>query len=978
MYLQSLHSTFLIELMKKLLLLLLLLGTWGQLRAQQEPTFIVEGYVRDANTGEGLPGVNVMIKGTNTGTATDIAGWYRLRVPATTILVFAYVGMRTKEVKVVDGMLDKRIQYYQMSGLKLSQKFLPKPNPKKGVAILSDSTPSYRLKRQTDLFLPKDIRFKPFKNNPQRGQWIVDQFKLKNSNRANFNEDNWRFAWVNRSSLQVINRLPRLQNRYAQGRPINGVSQWQGAETSEIFSWGPAINTLSFDNSRPYSYDKNGQLITANTGQAAQAYDPLSFLRNGVSVHNQAMVTKKTGNYQRFYAYITDERSTDIVPNAYSRKNQVHASLIQYGKPQVFFTYTNQRQALPSIGANWQNILGNVFATPPTFDQANGLPRGAALNNTSTYTTANNLPRSPAPTLLDNPYGLAAQQPDYVQTSSWLAGLAFSHRLGQRKIYYQLGFNGANQTYETGVLPNTSAALTGRRIRRAAKNHHLSLEATPKINQLYLWEGSRLYVKLPQALHFYQQSINRTDAENFVGDQINDLSQAQQINTLQHKQSRWVYNAHPALDFYLFRNKVNLRLGNQFYVSSTLKSDQYQLFLPKASFILNLHRFFRTSHQLRMSGNYRQSMREIPLVNQQWGYNSTQTTLADYASYYPNQELLHNNQISPEQKTTWEAGIHWNFRNYMLIRAKIELNVDYTHETTQNLFAPIAVANDFAWANAGVLRNQVWQVGLKLSDYGYDSKWKSKLVWKSVRPVIRSLNNGEVALAGYQDAGRRLVAGQPYGVLYGSRYLRNANGQVVIDGQGYPVKDSTLGVLGNPNPAWVMQWSTDFNLGRFNIQWVLSYQHEGNRWNGTQAMLDYLGTSQQSADLRNTRAYVFAGVNQAGQTNQTAVDFANPANGLAGNRWVRYGAGGVAEDYIERASMWRLEQVKVSYDLGLFLGWNSTNAQISLFANNLLLFSPYSGLDPNSTLMNAAAGQGLDLFNAPGTTSFGVELRVVF
>jgi hypothetical protein len=243
---------------------------------------------------------------------------------------------------------------------------------------------------------------------------------------------------------------------------------------------------------------------------------------------------------------------------------------------------------------------------------------------------------------------------------------------------------------------------------------------------------------------------------------------------------------------------------------------------------------------------------------------------------------------------------------------------------------------------------------------------------------MRSLNNGEVALAGYQDAGRRLVAGQPYGVLYGSRYLRNANGEVVVDGQGFPIKDSTLGVLGNPNPTWTMQWSSSLKLKRFELQWVLSYQHGGDRWNGTQAMLDYLGTSQQSADLRNTRGYVFAGVNQAGQTNQTAVDFANPANGLAGNRWVRYGAGGVAEDYIERASMWRLEQVKVSYDLGLFLGWNSTNAQISLFANNLLLFSPYSGLDPNSTLMNTAAGQGLDLFNAPGTTSLGLEFRLIF
>jgi hypothetical protein len=525
-------------------------------------------------------------------------------------------------------------------------------------------------------------------------------------------------------------------------------------------------------------------------------------------------------------------------------------------------------------------------------------------------------------------------------------------------------------------LPNTSAALTGRWIKRRAKNRHLNLKITP-LTKGWNWGKNRLFFGLPQTLHFYQQSVNRIDAESFAGDQINDLNQAQQVNSLQHKQSRWVYDARPALEFNFFRYKIGLRLSNQFYVSSTLKNDQYQLFLPQASLAIYLHRFLKLRRDdLSLFGRYKQSMKETPLVAQQWGYNSTQTLLADYATYYPNQELQQSNHALPEQKTVWEAGLRWSIYENRGKAPVIELDIDYTQETTQNLLTPVAVANGFAWANAGTLSKQIWQASLNFS--AFDRQWKSKLVWKSIRPVMRSLNNGEVALAGYQDAGRRLVAGQPYGVLYGSRYLRNANGEVVVDGQGFPIKDSTLGVLGNPNPTWTMQWSSSLKLKRFELQWVLSYQHGGDRWNGTQAMLDYLGTSQQSADLRNTRGYVFAGVNQAGQTNQTAVDFANPANGLAGNRWVRYGAGGVAEDYIERASMWRLEQVKVSYDLGLFLGWNSTNAQISLFANNLLLFSPYSGLDPNSTLMNTAAGQGLDLFNAPGTTSLGLEFRLIF
>lgn len=923
--------------MKKLLLLFLLLCTYGQLIAQQ--TYTVEGNVKN-DLGNAM-GVTITVKGTDISTTTDHNGWYRLRVPANATLVFSQAGMRTQELKVVNGKVYSQTHSYKIS--EVTTKSSGVSRSKKGVAVLSDWTPSSKIKRRDKVISPTE---------------------------------SWRFGWVNRSEWQVINRLPRLQSLYAQGRPVNGVAQWQGAETGEQFSWGPTIASLSFDNSTPYSYDQNGRLTTANTGQAARAYQPLSFLRNGASVYNKLMATKRLGDYQYLNIYASDQRSNDLVPNAYSRKNQIHASLSQRGAAQVFVTYTNQRQELPLIGASWQNILGSVFATPPTFDQANGLSRQDALNNANTYTLANGSPRSPAPTLLDNPYGLVTQQPNYNQESSMIAGLAYSHRLSKRsahKLYYQLGFNSFNQTYETGVLPNTSAATEGRWVKREANNQHLSLTVIPRVKGFYLNKRRthRLYIGFPQEVHFYQQGVNRTNAENFLGEQISDLSQAQQVSTLQHKQSRWAYKVSPIIKFFSDVEKkgiLSLKLSNQFYTSSTLKNNQHRLFLPQASVAFTYDIPYAWS--LKLSASHQQSLRETPLVNNQWDYNSTQVSVANYRSYYPSQELLQTNQLNPEHRTVWQTGIYLNLHD------KWKFKLRYKHETTQNLLIPTPTNNGFEWANVGTLRKQVWQASAYVA--AFRGQWKHKLNWELARPVMHSLNNGEVALAGYQDAGRRLVAGQPYGVLYGSRYLRNANGQVVIDGQGFPIKDSTLGVLGNPNPTWTMRWNSAIKLKRFELQWVLSYQHGGDRWNGTQAMLDYLGTSQQSADLRNTRGYVFAGVNQAGQTNQTAVDFANPANGLVGNRWVRYGAGGVTEDYIEQGSMLRLDQVKITYDMGLFLGWLATNAQISVFAHNLLLFSPYSGLDPNSTLMNTAAGQGLDLFNAPGTTSFGVEFRLIF
>lgn len=61
----------------------------------------ITGIVRD-DTGSGMPGVNVMIKGTTIGTITDIDGKYSLVIPRHAVLVFSYIGFLNQEVKTGD------------------------------------------------------------------------------------------------------------------------------------------------------------------------------------------------------------------------------------------------------------------------------------------------------------------------------------------------------------------------------------------------------------------------------------------------------------------------------------------------------------------------------------------------------------------------------------------------------------------------------------------------------------------------------------------------------------------------------------------------------------------------------------------------------------------------------------------------------------------------------------------------------------
>ena len=58
----------------------------------------VLGIVKDGTTGETLPGVNVIIKGTTRGTSTDQKGHFTMTVPSLQdTLVFSYIGYRTLE-----------------------------------------------------------------------------------------------------------------------------------------------------------------------------------------------------------------------------------------------------------------------------------------------------------------------------------------------------------------------------------------------------------------------------------------------------------------------------------------------------------------------------------------------------------------------------------------------------------------------------------------------------------------------------------------------------------------------------------------------------------------------------------------------------------------------------------------------------------------------------------------------------------------
>ncbi|MDD4190968.1 MAG: SusC/RagA family TonB-linked outer membrane protein, partial [Mangrovibacterium sp.] len=77
--------------------------------SQQSKT--ITGKVTDSS-GTPMPGVTIVIKGTNYGTITDFEGKYQFpNIPGNTVLLFSFVGMRTREISVAEeSVIDVKLE----------------------------------------------------------------------------------------------------------------------------------------------------------------------------------------------------------------------------------------------------------------------------------------------------------------------------------------------------------------------------------------------------------------------------------------------------------------------------------------------------------------------------------------------------------------------------------------------------------------------------------------------------------------------------------------------------------------------------------------------------------------------------------------------------------------------------------------------------------------------------------------------------
>ncbi|NTW23055.1 MAG: SusC/RagA family TonB-linked outer membrane protein [Lentimicrobium sp.] len=337
---------------------------------------------------------------------------------------------------------------------------------------------------------------------------------------------------------------------------------------------------------------------------------------------------------------------------------------------------------------------------------------------------------------------------------------------------------------------------------------------------------------------------------------------------------------------------------------------------------------------------------------------------------------LGNADLKPERKTGTELGLDLRF-----FTGRLTVDFTYYNEESDQILVnrPIAPSSGFQQivANSGRMVNK----GIELVVSGdpiktKDFKWNIAVNFTKNTNEVLELAPGvdEVNIeSAFTSIGSYAIVGDAYGALYGTKWLRNDNGDLIIGANGRPSIAPERGNIGNPFPDWTMGITNGFNYKGINLSFLIDIREGGMIWNGTLARMHRIGKTEESGNRDQT--YIIPGVKADGTPNDIPIS----ANSYFSN-YVGDGGSAAVEQAVFDGSWVRLREVSLSYRLNTkdkmpLLQY----VDLTLSGRNLWLSTDYPGVDPETSLTGAGSNlTGFDYFNNPGTKSFIVGIKVGF
>mgnify|MGYP002630128815 CR=1 FL=1 len=334
--------------------------------------------------------------------------------------------------------------------------------------------------------------------------------------------------------------------------------------------------------------------------------------------------------------------------------------------------------------------------------------------------------------------------------------------------------------------------------------------------------------------------------------------------------------------------------------------------------------------------------------------------------------------LEPEKQNSFEIGTEWRFINN---RLSFDLTY-YNTKTTNQIFFITAEPNVQGYAQNIVNAGEINNSGVELTVSGKpvvneNFTWESTLNFASNKNKVVSvhpdLQDGEAIInaPGVNGYGYSLIEGEDFGSIQGRTVIRNEAGLPIVtsDGSGgFSLQDTGFETIAHAQPDFTLGWSNTFSFGNFQVNFLIDAKIGGDVVSVTEAVNDFYGVSQATADARNSNGGMIDVIDTNGSPQQmTAQDYYLKTGGRAG----------LLGEYVYDATNVSVRELSIGYNL-LFPNSGVENIRLSLIANNLFFLYKDAPFDPNIASSTGLGLQGVDIYGQPATRSIGLNINVKF
>jgi len=981
----------------------------------------VRGWVSDSR-GNPMAGVTVSLRGTSTGTFTDAGGTFTINLTAgARTLVFTYIGMKTQEFEVSDGMSSINVVMTEEMfgidevvvvalGITKEARALPYNVQKLDARMVNTTNDFSFINNLAGKVAGVAV------NSSSTGIGGSSRVVMRGTKSLSSNNN----------SLYVVDGIPLLPVHTSQpggiftgmGQTGDGISSFnpEDIESISILS-GPSaaalygseaangvvmITTkkgasdgfsLDFNNSTtfyspfvmPKFQNTYGESATGSYYswgdklQTPSLYDPRDFFQTGFNVNNSLSFSNGTDR-NSFYFSVGSVNAEGIIEN-----NDLDKYNVSFRNSTTFLNdrltfdvsalFMNLREQNMLAQGQYFNPLIPVYLFPPG-DDIRKYQVYERYNPTRDFKTQY-WPFGDMGFQMQNPFWITDRdffinyKKRYLMSSSlrydinnWLNVIARA-RLDNE--------NGINETRYHASTSTLFAGEAGTYYKANLDSRQLYADMMLNMNRSFedLTVSASAGASIRDVVYEYS---------TFGGDlqSIPNLFAFKNINPLKTRTDQSGYHDQSQALFATaqvgYKNMVFLDLtGRNDWSTALSNTTTKSIFYPSVGLSGVITDIFDVRSNVLSFLKARISYSEVG--NAPLRFIST-TTYPVVDGYPQLTSYLPATNLEPERTKSYEAGL-----NFIFWDRKVSLDMTFYKSSTYNqLFNPsLSSSSGYSsfYVNAGRIDNKGIEAGVTLNQKLGPVDWSSNLIFSLNRNEIKELLNnyhnsvtGEIVsldsinIGGTTGARVILKEGGTMGDIYVNTLKTDEHGYIVVGlaTQAVISDPNRFIKAGTTNPKYLLGFSNTFSYKGINLSFLVNARIGGIGVSVTQAIMDAFGVSEASAIARD---------NGGALVNNYRIPAQEYYQTIGG------GTSGIGCMYVYSASNVRVAEMSLGYDLPLKNKWIK-GINVSLIGRNLLMFHNKAPYDPELTASTGTYYQGIDYFMQPSLRSMGYAVRVSF